>query len=339
MIPRRILLIASLVTTLAGCGGDTGLQEASAVGPAAAGCYKGTGVKAAASAGDAVLVLDSVAEPGGRSFHARVVTGTRGVAGSWHRARGVLRVGILAMYPPVVYQLTRDSAGLSGRARMIPMFPGSGVDTATWSVSIQATSCAPVLARLGSGTAAQRPLPAEVRTELAAMGAADQAVRRGLTPGFVSDTARSRQMAWGDSARSRRLEQIVARYGWPAPSRVGEQPGDGAFLVLQHSPFPDFQQRVLPALDALARVGEVSGQEVALLRDRVLEQQGKLQRYGTQFALKEGQVVLDPIADAGTVDARRAELGLMPLASYRRMLEAVYGPRRPRPPATRAPGR
>ncbi|MCP4246955.1 MAG: hypothetical protein GY778_07885, partial [bacterium] len=65
---------------------------------------------------------------------------------------------------------------------------------------------------------------------------------------------------------------------------------------------------------------------LAYLTDRVLVQEGKPQRYGTQFFAKDGVFKLNPIEDEAYVDARRKEVGLGPLAEY---VKQVQGRRQP----------
>jgi hypothetical protein len=70
-----------------------------------------------------------------------------------------------------------------------------------------------------------------------------------------------------------------------------------------------------------APAGEVSRQDLAYLTDRVLVNDGKKQRYGTQMGMNfEPQ----PIEDAGNVDQRRAEVGLPPLAEYVKLAREQY---------------
>jgi hypothetical protein len=74
------------------------------------------------------------------------------------------------------------------------------------------------------------------------------------------------------------------------------------------------------------RNGELSRQQYALLTDRVLLAQGKKQRYGSQVEVKDGQSVPLPLDDAEHVDARRATMGLEPLADYLKESDAMYAP-------------
>nr|WP_228371070.1 DUF6624 domain-containing protein [Shewanella piezotolerans] len=69
----------------------------------------------------------------------------------------------------------------------------------------------------------------------------------------------------------------------------------------------------------------VSGQQVALLTDRVLIAQGKKQIYGTQADLSEGKVVFSPIEDEANVDKRRKKMNMPPLGLYLKLMEEMYG--------------
>ena len=69
----------------------------------------------------------------------------------------------------------------------------------------------------------------------------------------------------------------------------------------------------------------VSGQEVALLTDRVLIHMGQKQLYGTQADIKNGEISFLPISDEELVDQRRSEMNLPPMAFYKKLLEEMYG--------------
>lgn len=171
---------------------------------------------------------------------------------------------------------------------------------------------------------ASAPIPDTIRSELIRMGADDQAARQGLTPERAQDTAFLRTMLRDDSARSQRLRAIVDRYGWPEPTAAGEEAAGAAFLVLQHSPDHEFQRDMLPTLEALAHAGAMPRPSVAMLTDRVLIHDGEPQRYGTQFDMEDGRLVLHPVEDEAGLDERRREMMLPPLAEYIRLMEAMY---------------
>jgi hypothetical protein len=66
--------------------------------------------------------------------------------------------------------------------------------------------------------------------------------------------------------------------------------------------------------EAVAR-GEAPAWQAAYLADRIRTLEGRGQTYGTQFDCDEnGEMSPNAIEDAANVDARRAEIGLPPLA-------------------------
>lgn len=114
-----------------------------------------------------------------------------------------------------------------------------------------------------------------------------------------------------DTESTRVLREVATRAGWPGRSQVGEDGTTAAFLLAQHSPDLAFQKEVLARLHAQPP-GEVDPAHAASLHDRICIREGRPQRYGTQVG-PDGQ----PFAlESGEVDARRAGVGLGPLADY-----------------------
>ena len=171
----------------------------------------------------------------------------------------------------------------------------------------------------------------DLRAELLAMVEADQAIRQKLIAAGMAepDPAILAEMMATDARHLARVIEIVDAHGWPGADLVGSDGSEAAFLIIQHGDLAT-QERMLPLVEAAYRAGDLSGQSYALLLDRVLMRQGKPQVYGTQAAPFEewvdGEPIAAPIADEETVDARRAEVGLPPLAAYLAMLKAFYFP-------------
>ncbi len=157
-------------------------------------------------------------------------------------------------------------------------------------------------------------------------GAEDQAGRGEIASAVMNrDTVFLQRMARGDSTRSLWLRDMVAKYGWPTRALVGDSAAKAAWLILQHTEIAGFQEAMLPRLDSAAARGEMPKQDVALLTDRVRVGQGKGQLYGSQFSLKDGQLVADSIDDLAHVDERRAAIGLPPMTEYTKTLGRMYG--------------
>jgi hypothetical protein len=169
----------------------------------------------------------------------------------------------------------------------------------------------------------------QLRTELLRRVAADQAVRdtmmATMREGTGSpDTALTRRINRFDSANTEWLQRQQPERHWFTRTQVGADGVSAAFLLLQHSADTAWQARVLPALQTAVAQGEVSGQEFALFTDRVAMHRGLPQQYGTQVEVRDGRVVFHVIADSNGVDARRAQVGLMPLREYARLLDSMY---------------
>ena len=140
----------------------------------------------------------------------------------------------------------------------------------------------------------------------------------GLTPALTAS------MAAVDSANLAWLKPLLLAYGWPTRAALGAEGVQAVFLLVQHADRdPAFQAAMLPQLKAAYEKSDIDGQSLALLTDRVAKAQGHPQVYGTQTTVRDHIAIIDPIADSAGVDARRAALGLPPLASYKRFLDSV----------------
>jgi len=120
-----------------------------------------------------------------------------------------------------------------------------------------------------------------------------------------------------DAANTLRMKEIVEEFGWPGRSLVGKDGAKAAWLLVQHADKDlAFQKNCLALMEAMPK-GEVVGQDVAYLVDRVLVAEGKPQRYGSQLqTTATGELVLYPIEDQVNVDVRRKAMGMEPLNKY-----------------------
>ncbi|WP_165742103.1 DUF6624 domain-containing protein [Pseudoalteromonas sp. Z1A6] len=134
------------------------------------------------------------------------------------------------------------------------------------------------------------------------------------------------QMMKIDESNTGKLKAIIKKHHWVTKDLVGVKGVGAAFLVIQHSPDVAFKVKMLPYLKQSYLNGEgVSGQQVALLTDRVLIAQGKKQIYGTQADVSEGKVVFSPIEDETNVDKLREEMKMPSLDFYLKIMEKMYG--------------
>ena len=128
-----------------------------------------------------------------------------------------------------------------------------------------------------------------------------------------------------DDDNTKWLKGVVEKHGWPTNTLVGTDGANTAWLLVQHADAdPEFQRRCLDLMAKLPK-DEVSQSNLAYLTDRVLLAEGKMQLYGTQFTVVAGKWKPRPLEDEPNVDQRRAEVGLPPLAEYRKLIEQEYG--------------
>lgn len=178
--------------------------------------------------------------------------------------------------------------------------------------------------------AVTKPTDPALRKQLLAMVKVDQDVRHAWMKAGIQNSHNPviPRMLAVDAANLKQLKPIIAAQGFPTPAMVGNDGVEAAFLLVQHADSdPAFQARVLPKLAALQKKGMVSGENFAMLTDRVLRAQHKPQRYGTQFATDHdhpGTVAVQPMEDPMHIDARRASVGMMPLDDYACVLSVVY---------------
>src|SRR5262245_4459367 len=170
-----------------------------------------------------------------------------------------------------------------------------------------------------------------LRQELLKRVDQDQAIRKQLIKSGSQnpDKGLELRMREIDMNNTVRMKEIVKQYGWPGPELVGEDGTEAAFLLVQHADY-EFQKEMLPLVREAYRMKKLSGQSYALLLDRVLVKEGKLQIYGTQAKpmdqWKGNEPVLQPIEDEANVDKRRSEIGLIPLSEYIKFLKQFYFP-------------
>lgn len=108
------------------------------------------------------------------------------------------------------------------------------------------------------------------------------------------------------------LQDIIATGGWPDPAVIGEEATAAAWLIAQHAiGLPAFQRACLIGIEA----SNAPRWQMAMLEDRIRGYEGRLQRYGTSFDWDDNGILSpSPIEDEAGVDARRAAVGLPPLA-------------------------
>jgi len=170
----------------------------------------------------------------------------------------------------------------------------------------------------------------ELRAEIERMVVVDQAVQSQIgerqAAGQAVGPADFARRDSVFSANTERMRVILAKYGWPGRRLVGEAGSHGAWLLLQHADQDTALQRnALALLTRAVSAGDASGRDLAYLADRVRIAEGRLQLYGTQLDYdSRGCASPKPSENPAQLDARRAAMGLEPVAAYiERVMETL----------------
>jgi hypothetical protein len=185
-----------------------------------------------------------------------------------------------------------------------------------WKADIEARRKG-LISRNGPGT------DAPLRNQLLEMRNQDQMAR-----GFIAPSAAMKEshpsLASTDAQLTQELKEIVNQKGWPTISLVGIEASNAAMLVLTHTADHAWQLQLLQVLEQSADAGKIDPSGLALVVDKELVSEGKLQRYGSQFKAVNGGMAMYGVEDPDRLDLRRAQALLSPMAVYKELLEQTY---------------
>ncbi|GLY89124.1 DUF6624 domain-containing protein [Actinoallomurus iriomotensis] len=164
------------------------------------------------------------------------------------------------------------------------------------------------------------PVDPALAEELVAMTDEDRRLQQGASAGgdayrgWAEDAVAQLAYRRVTTRNADRLDRIMDEHGWPTITLVGAEAARRAWLVAQHADRRlDVQRRALRLMADAGALGEADAGMLAMLRDRVLVNEGREQVYGTQIAgVLDGTPVPWPCADPGRLNERRAEAGLEP---------------------------
>lgn len=159
-----------------------------------------------------------------------------------------------------------------------------------------------------------------LRDELLALFAEDQAARHAVMADENAETVARVEAI--DRRSTARMKELVATVGWPGRSLVGRNAANAAWCLVQHADHDvAFQKQCLPLIERAVEGGEAEPDHAAYLYDRIAVAEQRPQRYGTQYG---ADGTPQPIEDEPNVDARRASVGLEPLAEYDRRMQELF---------------
>ncbi|WP_426480873.1 DUF6624 domain-containing protein [Chryseobacterium sp. R2ACT005] len=132
-----------------------------------------------------------------------------------------------------------------------------------------------------------------------------------------------------DSLNIKKIESIIAQYGYPGKTLVGEPTNQAAWYVIQHSTKIG---KYLPLIKEAGKKKEIPFTWVAMMEDRYLMQEDKEQIYGTQgkgemTKDKDGKQIFVnfvwPVKDLKNVNKRRKEAGFD--STFEESVQRMYG--------------
>jgi hypothetical protein len=159
-------------------------------------------------------------------------------------------------------------------------------------------------------------LNADLRAELLAMRAEDLRVRQELVDSGELGGPYVPRMEAVHVRNANRLREVIAEHGWPDEKTTGKDGAEAAWFIVQHAVGdPELQRDCLVLLQAAGDAGRVPRWHGAYLQDRIAMQEGRPQRYGTQWLDDpvDGRTRPWKLAEPERVDELRAAVGLAPL--------------------------
>jgi hypothetical protein len=161
------------------------------------------------------------------------------------------------------------------------------------------------------------------------MEARDQALRTELTAAGELNARYHAKLEELHRANASRLRQIIAVFGWPGLTLVGEKGARAAWRIALHSiTEPAFMRQCRDLLDAASQHNDAPRWQFAIIDDRVHVYEGRPQRYGTQLRNGPNGLEPHPLENESRVNSMRMQAGLPPLAQTVAKARA-----QPQPPA------
>jgi len=147
------------------------------------------------------------------------------------------------------------------------------------------------------------------------MEARDQTLRAELTASRELDERYHPRLEELHRAHASRLRQMIAVFGWPGFTLVGEKGAQAAWRIALHSiSEPAFMRQCRDLIDIASHAGDVPRWQFAIIDDRIRVYEGKPQRYGTQLRSGPNGLEPHPLENESRVNSMRMHAGLPPLA-------------------------
>ncbi|AZJ35636.1 hypothetical protein D6T69_08940 [Tenacibaculum singaporense] len=114
---------------------------------------------------------------------------------------------------------------------------------------------------------------------------------------------------------------IIEKCGMPTLNEVTQKHMNAIWLGLQHSN-KKIRKKYFPQIGKAVENGDLSKQQYALMKDRILMDEGKPQIYGSQ--IKNGK--LYKLENPETVNERRKKMGMGTIEDYLKLFDIQFNP-------------
>jgi len=112
---------------------------------------------------------------------------------------------------------------------------------------------------------------------------------------------------------------IIEKCGMPTLNEVNQEQMDAIWLGLQHTE-NKYRIKYFPLIEKAVNHGDLRKEQYALMKDRILMDEGKPQIFGSQII--NGK--LYDLEAPETVNARRQEMGLEPIEDYLKRFDITF---------------
>jgi hypothetical protein len=104
------------------------------------------------------------------------------------------------------------------------------------------------------------------------------------------------------------IDNIIQKFGYPGKTLVGNQ-SPIIFSIISNFTI-QYKEKYYDVITSAADEGELDWSDVAFFVDKVKVAKKEKQLYGTQFVIKENNILYYPIEDKGLLNERRIKKGL-----------------------------
>jgi hypothetical protein len=145
-----------------------------------------------------------------------------------------------------------------------------------------------------------------------------------LSEVFISDQKIRREnnlikYAKEDHRNQELIISIIEKCGMPTLNEVNQEQMNAIWLGLQHTE-NKYRIKYFPLIEKAVKNGDLSKEQYALMKDRILMDEGKPQIFGSQ--IKNGK--LYDLEEPETVNERRREMGLEPIEDYLKRFDITF---------------